>query len=61
MSESTGSYSEMIEDFSEAIRLTREYVGYGMLPAMEGWEWYDVLMKHNPEYLNEVILKERKP
>ena len=25
----------------EALRLTREYVGEGTLPAIEGWAWFD--------------------
>ena len=25
----------------EAFRLTREYVGEGLLPALPGWSWYD--------------------
>lgn len=27
----------------EAIRLTREYVGEPMLPALEGWTWFDAI------------------
>lgn len=30
----------------EAIRLTQEYTS---LPALEGWTWYDVLRKHDPD------------
>lgn len=28
----------------EAIRLTREYVGEEVLPAIPGWTWYDAMM-----------------
>ena len=27
----------------EAIRLTREYVGERMLPAVEGWSWFEAV------------------
>ena len=36
-------------ELTEAIRLTVEYVGYDMLPAIEGWDWYDALVKYAPE------------
>ncbi len=29
------------EQAREAFRLTREYVGEDLLPAIEGWSWYD--------------------
>ncbi len=32
---------EALEQCVEALRLTREYVGEEMLPALEGWSWYD--------------------
>lgn len=32
-----------IHRLREAIRLTREYVGEAMLPAVEGWDWYDAI------------------
>lgn len=32
---------EACEKALEAIHFTREYVGYQMLPAIEGWSWYD--------------------
>ena len=25
----------------EAFEFTRQYVGYHLLPALEGWSWYD--------------------
>ena len=28
-----------------AIHLTRQYVGEDMLPAIEGWSWYDATVK----------------
>lgn len=31
---------------------TVEYVGTDMLPAAEGWSWYDALAKYAPERLN---------
>jgi hypothetical protein len=30
---------------AEAIRLTREYVGENMLPAVPGWSWYDAMQR----------------
>lgn len=38
-----------IEDLTEAIRLTVEYVGTDTLKAEEGWSWFDALMKYAPE------------
>ncbi len=32
-----------VELLREAIRLTREYVGERMLPALEGWTWFDAI------------------
>ncbi len=32
-----------VERLREAIRLTREYVGERMLPAREGWTWFEVI------------------
>ncbi len=32
---------ELCTQASEALRLTREYVGEEMLPAIPGWSWYD--------------------
>jgi hypothetical protein len=33
---------------AEAIRLTVEYLGTDMLPAREGWSWYDALRSYAP-------------
>lgn len=32
---------EALERTLQAICLTRDYVGAGILPAQEGWEWYE--------------------
>ena len=32
-----------VELLREAIRLTREYVGPRMLPAVEGWSWFEAV------------------
>lgn len=32
-----------VERLREAIRLTREYVGARMLPALPGWSWFDAI------------------
>jgi hypothetical protein len=39
---------------AEALRLTREYCGKYLLPAEEGWSWYDAL---NDERVKEVLNK----
>jgi hypothetical protein len=38
-------------ELAQAIRLTREYVGEDLLPAVEGWSWYDALRRHAPHEL----------
>jgi hypothetical protein len=38
-----------IHELCEAIRFTVEYVGNDMLPAVEGWSWFDALKKYAPE------------
>ena len=38
-----------IEELTEAIRLTVEYVGVDVLQPVEGWSWYDALVKYAPE------------
>lgn len=37
-----------IAELTEAIRLTVEYVGLETLPPIEGWSWYDALVKYSP-------------
>ena len=39
-----------VTELVEALRLTVEYVGTQTLPPIPGWEWYDALSKHLPEY-----------
>jgi hypothetical protein len=41
--------SDPVEDLTEAIRLTVEYIGNDRLPALEGWSWFDALTKYAPE------------
>ena len=43
------SMAEAIHELTEAIRFTVEYVGLAMLPPLEGWSWFDVLKKYDPE------------
>lgn len=38
-----------VHELTEALRLTVEYVGTDTLPPIEGWSWYDALVKHDPE------------
>lgn len=42
---------EAVAELAQAIRLTREYVGADLLPAIDGWSWYDALRRWAPEYL----------
>ena len=37
----TAELRELIARGIEAMRLTRDYVGEGTLPALDGWSWYD--------------------
>ena len=36
-----------VDDMAEAIRLTAEYAG-DLLPALDGWSWFDALKRHRP-------------
>ena len=38
-----------VKELVEAIRFTVEYVGLETLPPIEGWSWYDELLKYAPE------------
>lgn len=40
---------QAIEELTEALRFTVEYVGTEMLPPVEGWSWYDALLKYAPD------------
>lgn len=44
-----------IDDLADAIRLTVEYVGNDMLPAVPGWSWFDALMTYRPELAQQFI------
>ena len=56
-------YTEPIEaydpifDLAEALRLTVEYVGNDMLPAREGWSWFDALNRYNPDMVRPFVEK----
>ena len=41
--------NEAIDELTEAIRLSIEYTGNDVLPAIEGWSWFDALKKYAPE------------
>lgn len=41
--------AKAIEELTEAIRYTVEYVGPEMLPPIEGWAWWDAMVKYAPE------------
>jgi hypothetical protein len=40
-----------VAELARALRLTREYVGADLLPAVEGWSWYDALRRWAPHEL----------
>ena len=44
-----------VEDLTEAIRLTVEYVGTETLHPIEGWSWYDALLKYAPEKVSPFV------
>lgn len=46
-----------VEELTEAIRLTVEYVGFDVLPAETGWSWFDALMKYAPEKANRLFFE----
>lgn len=59
------AYSREISELTEAIRLTVEYVGTDMLPPIEGWDWFDVMVRYDPEtakrFLQEYVPLEDRP
>ncbi len=44
---------EAAAGLAQALRLTREYVGADLLPAVKGWDWYDALLRWAPHELGE--------
>ena len=44
---------EAVAGLAQALRLTREYVGADLLPAVEGWSWYDALRRWAPHELDD--------
>lgn len=53
----TKSFEDIARELANAIRLTVEYVGNDVLPAKEGWSWFDVLDKYYPEITQQFINK----
>jgi hypothetical protein len=45
------AHARLLSEGIEAFRLTREYVGEDMLPAVEGWSWFDWCEKANQHLL----------
>lgn len=43
-----GERDTAIVELTEALRYTVDYVGLDMLPPIEGWSWYDAMLKHAP-------------
>ncbi|WP_435113313.1 hypothetical protein [Nocardiopsis synnemataformans] len=48
-------HDQAVHDLTEALRLTREYVGADTLPAHPGWSWYDALARHAPDTLKTIV------
>lgn len=46
---------QAIEELCQAIRLTVEYTGNDILPAIEGWSWFDALSKYAPEMAQRFV------
>lgn len=46
--ECCGSNEDPVQELSDALRLTVEYVGMQKLPPIPGWSWYDALSKYAP-------------
>lgn len=40
---------DAIDELTDAIRLTVEYVGLDILPPVIGWSWFDALTKYAPD------------
>lgn len=43
------------DELTEAIRLTVEYTGNDILPAIEGWSWFDALVKYAPKVAQSFV------
>lgn len=43
--------SETVLELAQAMLATRERLGESVMPAKDGWAWYDALKKHAPELL----------
>jgi hypothetical protein len=39
----------VVRELCEVLRVTVEYVGMQVLPPLEGWAWYDAMVKYEPE------------
>lgn len=47
-------WKDIAYQLAEALRLTQEYAGNGLLPKQRGWSWYDALERYN-----EAVRKDR--
>lgn len=45
----------VVEEFTEAIRLSVEYVGVETLPPVRGWSWYDAMRKYAPDKARRLV------
>ncbi|AWT50557.1 hypothetical protein PBI_SITAR_59 [Gordonia phage Sitar] len=58
LASTTASRDQLFETaklLSQAIVHTVEYVGNDMLPAAEGWSWYDALREFHPDAANRFL------
>jgi len=47
---------EARDELTTAILHTVEYIGTEMLPPIEGWSWYDAMVKHAPDLLQALAI-----
>ncbi|QFP94500.1 hypothetical protein SEA_KEITABEAR_58 [Gordonia phage Keitabear] len=59
--ESRATVFETAKTLSQAIVHTVEYVGNDMLPAVEGWSWYDALRHFHPDAANRFLTNPVRP
>ncbi|QKY78414.1 hypothetical protein SEA_BARSTEN_59 [Gordonia Phage Barsten] len=59
--ESRATVFETAKTLSKAIVHTVDYVGNDMLPAVEGWSWYDALREFDPDAANRFVTNPVRP
>ncbi|UQT02076.1 hypothetical protein SEA_CHADMASTERC_59 [Gordonia phage ChadMasterC] len=59
--ESRATVFETAKTLSQAIVHTVDYVGNDMLPAAEGWSWYDALRQFDSDAANRFLINPVRP